>query len=540
MLQPPEKYRRRKNYRAVQTIFETPGMMFRLIAVLALTTAVFDLSAQVQQPRRIEIEMGEDDNRFKVVSAEEEGLVAYREVRNTETRLERKWEIYHLDTLLEVVSQDYYFIDLRYVNIGYEYSNGYFYMLFQQNVDSPRADLYLLRVSLLNRTSETFLIRRDFPLEISFFEVVNDLVIFGGYSNSRPAVICYEFGRNQPLVLPGFYGERSELLQVETDDQLGVFSVLSAFRTPDGRRSITLKTFDDRTNILKNITLQPSNERSLLYGRAVSLSNDNSLVAGTFTRRRSDMSRGLFLARIAPDGQHVINYYNFADLKNFFSYMKARKQMKIQEKIERKKVRGKKIRFSYRLLVHDILERDNNFIMIGEAFYPKYSNAPLYGYGSGYYSTPYSYMAFEGYKYTHAVVIGFDDRGRLLWDNSFEINDIISFNLEQYVHLIAGGDRSVLLYLYDNVIRSKIIEGTNVLEGKSFDDLRLNFQDDVISDEREGPGSWRGFRGSEFSGLRSWYGSNLYAFGTQKIKNLRDEGVKLNREVFFVNKISYE
>ena len=236
-----------------------------------------------------------------------------------------------------------------------------------------------------------------------------------------------------------------------------------------------------------------------------------------------------FLARIAPDGEHVINYYNYADLKNFFSYMKAKREKRIKERIQRRKIRGKKNKFNYRLLVNSVVENTNHtYIMIGEAFYPKYSNSSFYNpYNSFNRYGDYG-MMFDGYRYTHAVVVGFDERGRLLWDNSFEISDVESYDLEQFVHVTAHQDKIVLLYLYDNVIRTKIIEGNEVIEGKAFNDLKLSFEDDVVSDSD-----------SKYGGLKSWYGNTLFAYGIQKIKNTKDEGVKLSRKVFFINKISY-
>jgi hypothetical protein len=68
-------------------------------------------------------------------------------------------------------------------------------------------------------------------------------------------------------------------------------------------------------------------------------------------------------------------------------------------------------------------------------------------------------MAFEGYKYTHAVVFGFDRRGRLIWDNSFEINDVTSYTLDQFVHVSLSDEEMALLYMYENEIRTKVIEG---------------------------------------------------------------------------------
>ena len=150
------------------------------------------------------------------------------------------------------------------------------------------------------------------------------------------------------------------------------------------------------------------------------------------------------------------------------------------------------------------------------------------GFSSTYYGNNYG-TAFEGYKYTHAVVLGFDRRGRLIWDNSFEINDVVSYALEQYVHISMNDEEMALVYMYENEIRTKVIEGNEVLEGKTFNELKLSFEDDIAAITED-----------EYGGLEKWYGGNLFAYGVLEIKNLKDEGVRLNREVFFINKIRYQ
>lgn len=137
-------------------------------------------------------------------------------------------------------------------------------------------------------------------------------------------------------------------------------------------------------------------------------------------------------------------------------------------------------------------------------------------------------MYFDGYKYTHAVVLGFDQKGKLLWDNSFEINDVISYNLEKFVNASVEKDKIVLLYLYENVVRSKIISNNKVLEGKAFNDIKLKFEDDVVKNND-----------NKIGGLEHWYGNNFFAFGVQTIRNFKYTGIKPSREVFYINKITY-
>lgn len=504
-------------------------MISRTFLIVFICFVSIDSMAQLEQPGRIEIPMENEDENFSVVSAGERGIVIYREVRNKETRMERKYQVILIDTALNKQWEDHYFIHLRYIIRGFEYCGDYFYLLFQRNTESLKADLFVLRINLETQLSETFLIERDYAMELTEFEVLRNTLIFGGYINNLPTIVCYEFGNSAPKVLPGIFNERTQIQHLEIDEELGILNVLVSFRIKDGRRSLSLKSFTEQGDLIKNVNLQPSDERSLLYGRTVKLDRNVELVVGTYTRKRSDMSRGIYLARISEDGQQIINYYNYADLKNFFSYMKARRQKRIEERIKRRKIKGKKNKFNYRLLVHEVVERDGRYIMVGEAFYPKYSSSPFYGaYGYSYYGNNYG-MAFEGYKYTHAVVFGFDRRGRLIWDNSFEINDVVSYTLDQYVHISQSEEEMALVYMYENEIRTKIIEGNDVVEGKTFNDLKLSFEDDIVDNTE-----------SEYGGLEKWYGGNLFAYGIHEIKNMKDEGVKLNREVFFINKIRYQ
>ncbi len=489
--------------------------------------AISPAFAQLQLPNRFEELIKRDEDIFEPVSAGEYGIILYREVRNKDTKMERKYQVILVDTTLNKTWEENYYIHLRYIQIGWEFCDKYFYMLFQRNIESLKADWYVVRINLETKEKQDFLIERDYELDLQEFEVLGNTLIFGGYTKDLPAVVIYEFGKKQPKALPGFYINKSRILHLETEDGKGVFNVLIRYRTKKGNQSISFKTFNENGEIIKNVNLLPSEERSLLFGRIVTLEGNVNLVVGTYTRKRSDMSRGIFIARISPEGDQIINYYNYADLKNFFNYMKARRRKRVTERIERRKIKGKKNKFNYHLLVHDVVPWKGRFIMVGEAFYPKYDHSIYYGYGVPYYGT--SSQAFEGYKYTHAVVLGFDRRGRLIWDNSFEINDVLSERLEQYVHLSISNDEIALLYLYDNELRSKIIRGNEVVEGKTYNELNLSFEYEIVGDEK-----------SKLSGLEEWYNGNLFAYGVYRAKNPEKAKILPSQEIFFINKIVYK
>jgi protease II len=183
----------------------------------------------------------EEKESFDVVSAGEQGIVLYREIRNRETRMEHKYQVILVDTTLNKVWEKSYYIHLRYIQIGFEYAEDYFYLLFQRNIESLKADLFVLRINLHTQNAETFLIERDYAVELTEFEVVGNTLVFGGYSNNMPTVLAYKFGVSQTIVLPGFFNERSELQHLETDDNLKTINVLVSFRTANRRKSLSLK-----------------------------------------------------------------------------------------------------------------------------------------------------------------------------------------------------------------------------------------------------------------------------------------------------------
>lgn len=499
---------------------------------LLFVFAFFTISAteaQIVQPDRYEVKMNAFDNYFTIIPAREDGLVMVRATNETGPKGDVEWDFIKLDTSLNEEWKTKYHIDPTFHFTGYDYHNGFIYLLFN-NGPYIKDNLTLMQINLETKEPEYIEIPKDFAIELSEFEMVGESVILGGYVNYRPTVILYHLPTQKFKVLPGFYLKRSELLQIEIDDKKEIFRVITTAQTLDKNNTINIKTFDKDGELMINLTLKPDRDINLLDGRSTGIHGNSQFVAGTYSQLRSarkgkeSYSMGIYVARLDANGEQIINYYNYADLENFFSYMKARKQKRIKKRIERKKIKGKQIKFNYRLIVHNILERENgNYILLGEAYHPVYSNR------NNTYMSSFYQPDLKGFRYTHAVLFCFDSSGKHIWDNSFEINDITSYNLEKYVHVDAMNDKLVLLYNFENVIRTKIIKGDEVIEGKSFNDIALKFDSDEAKDED-----------NEMGGLKSWYDDNFYAYGVQHIRNKNNDSVNLNRKVFYVNKINYK
>ncbi|NOT75859.1 MAG: hypothetical protein HOP08_13115 [Cyclobacteriaceae bacterium] len=490
------------------------------------------LSAQVLLEGRIEIPINEDSNaeKFKAIGIEKNGLIIYRIIPGRE---EDKLELIKVDTSFIEGWRGYIGVPRNLTLIHAEYSNGILFILFKHRFYLG-GDFQIISVRVNDGKFSTYLVKNLIPFNPTQFTINSQAAMIGGYFNYRPLVLYYNFTLQTSKILPGFLNEEGELDQLKPYSD-GSVDVVVCARNLQKKKSLWIRNYDSQGELIKTTIVQPDVDKNyqLLFGRSVRLSNGDQIVAGVYGRF-SDLSRGIFVAGINPVGEYSIRYYNFSELDNFFSYMKVRRQKRIKERIERRKIHGKKIKFNYRFLIHEIIPYKDQYIMTGEAFYPHYaypnnSNLQTRSFyqtaASGFYNSPNmrGEMVFDGYQYTHAVVVGFDKTGSIQWDNSFEINDVKTMQLEQFVEVKPEKDRIVMMYLFKNKLRTKIINDSQVLEGKSQDDIKTN------PNQKIDPKSIVGEQ------LDYWYGEHFYAYGIQIVSTGGSE-----RKIFYVNKLTYK
>ncbi|MBZ0246297.1 MAG: hypothetical protein K8H85_10145 [Cyclobacteriaceae bacterium] len=470
--------------------------------------------AQVQQIGRFEIPISNFENsNFSVVSAGANGLMIYRRLYSSPLD---QLEITRVDTIFRVVWNKKLEIakGLRAVRALVKHNS--LFVLFKAN-NNRYGDFLIAAIDINDGAYRVYRVQNLISFNPIEFIITDEAALIGGYFNYRPLIVHFNFASQKSKILPGFFNEVGELTQVKPYDD-GSVEVIVSSDNYEKKKCLWIRNYDAKGDLIKTTILEPGDKKNLIFGRSIPIGNDEQAVVGVYGRFK-EYSRGIFIARIDPVGEYQIKYYDYGDLNHFFSYMKATRQERIKQRIERKKIKGKKAKFNYRFIVHEVIETKDNYVMLGEAFFPKYA------YVNGLSQT----RILIGYQYTHAVVIGFDKNGKLTWDNSFEINDIITSNLNQYVKIQAQEDKIYLQYVYENEIRSKIIMDSQIVEGKSSDEVKLKFEDDVL-------------RNTEFesSNLDYWYDNKLFVYGVQQIRNYSKSQRNSNRKVFFINKVDYK
>lgn len=496
--------------------------------VLMLVAAT--VQAQIKQPARLEMELKRDDDEVFVIPAGTDGVFLHQRNIKESTYNTNVYDLHLFDTTLVERWKSRLEVNVAATYRGWEYRPGKLFLLFSEPKNRS-TDYHLFTIDTETSFLRGYKIQTDLQIELTEFTALDNMVLMGGYVNYRPAVFAYDLREERFKVLPGLYLNNSELLELKVSQEQKTFTVLYSDQTPEKQQTIGSKTYDANGELVFEYRLKPEKDHFLLYGRTTSFGDEAINIAGTYAHSNSKFSRGIYMATIAPDGKQKINYYNYGELKNFFSFMKDKRQQRMKNKISRRLARGKKVKLNYRLLVHDVIDRDGTHILLAEAFYPKYVNRSAGPYFSNFSRAgdAYQQQYLEGYKYTHAVLVGFDDKGKLLWDNSFEINEVLSPQLDKLVQVLPNDEYTVLLYSYDGTIRTKIIQDDKVLEGKNEEKLALQHDTDELS-----------YMDKEASTLLPWYGPYFFAYGTQRIKNKTNDNPGFTRRVFFINKIVYE
>lgn len=496
----------------------------RLLCALLFIFVSISLQAQIQQSNRVEYLLSENEIGFEVIPINEDAVFLFREIQISNNQI---LEIQLLNHDLQLEWKGFIPVDIKLEISAFDVLNGNIALLLK-----PRsyyaANLAIIFINSLDGSYIVYQIDNPLPIFHSGFRITEYGALIGGYFSNRPLVYFFNFSTRQSKILPGFVNEAGEINQIQTYYD-GTFDVITNGKYYENRKTLWLRHFTEEGNLIRSVIIQPDDKSNLLFGRSLTMEGNKQVVAGVYGRQNYDYSRGIFTGIYNDDGQQELIYNSYADLENFFNYLKAGRKERIQERIKRKKIKGKKIRLSYRLMVQEIFEDGDQFILLGQAFYPKYrtdNNRNLL------YGNPYATnLIFDGYKYTHAVILGINKEGKILWDNSFEINDIQSFQLKQFVKAYKDedSDQLIMLYLFDNIIRSKVIKGREVIEGKTHDPLVLKFTNDKIYKEAS----------PTLGGLEHWFDNHFLAYGVQLIKHESTKGANF-RKVFFINKISYQ
>ena len=505
-------------------------------------------NSHAQTTKRIELPSVGNMEMYHTVSLGKKGVVLVSQIAKNSfnlskynAELERDWSINgNIEDNLDFVRSSF---DGESVYLLFSRARTDFYQVVKANVNVGFVETFYL--SAVDR------------FQITDFQTVGYSVFMAGTVRDEPLLLYTNLANKQSKILPGVTQANTVIQSVELDTLHRVVNVTYAARK--GREvKLIAKTFNESGQAVGQVMVEPEPDYSLLNGRLFIMNDSTKLLIGTYGFRNmqggnASASQGLFLSKIVYDEVEFTQYHSFTAFQNFFNFMSERERERMMRRIERKKEDGSDVKLNYRVLVHDIIAQDGNYLISGEVFYPEYRNNNYGPYGGGgfnsFWGSPFSYggfspfglynpyyfnpffggsrfnnngQVFNGFVYTHAVVAGFNEKGQLLWDNSLPFNNIKSMELKEKVKVKLNDDKTVAMFYSNNgAISAKVFDQNKVVANlrpvevttdEAGDKVRRTSTDEVVF----------------------WYDNYYLAYGYQRI--VGNEG---RRDVFYLNKMAF-
>lgn len=503
--------------------------------------------AQLSQPRRYEFQHKNSDEYFSIIPLKEEGLALIRDL-NKYNDGNKLWQIVLLDTALQERKTLQIEIKDRNKMVGYEVSPGHLYFLFRTG-ETSRNDFELVDIDLKGEEKGHYQFKPDLDFKLTHFNKAGENFTFGGYVNNEPAVVLYELKENHIRVIPGFFQKDTELLELRTN-QNKTFNAVIIDRGSKENRKLIFRTFDETGKQLLEDIVPIEDQKTLQTGITSTLEREDLAIAGTWGERNSKQSIGFYFMAVDPFNEQQIKYIDFGQLNHFVDFLNPKRAERIKANSKDDLAAGRIPNFTSYIMPFRLTEYEHGFLLLAEIYNPATTMNPYYSnpyYYNPYYSSygnpygfpfyypgmsrmyrPYSYgnntKQSDEIKTTETVLLSFDPKGKVNWDQSFKLDEIKVSGVEQAGDFHLNGDKVFLVYKKESEIRYKTIQLTDQSATEGIDKIRTSDESDVIRSEKELEG-----------GIRQWYGNSFYVWGYQTIRNTTKEDRV--RDVFYINKV---
>jgi hypothetical protein len=541
-------------------------MRLVLVFFIILFSAL-NIKAQDDRPLRVEIEDESNADMHRIVPFGEKGVIFFYAVLENKKDQKYKWAFTLYDVNFQKKWRKDVPTELEYKLSDFKSDSNYLYLYLEKKYKSSTTNEFKI-IKLNINNSEIKVVEGVNPdnSAITSFEVVGDKAFLGGRKNPtngqsigqiffsitlvplfsgltllkyQPSLIMVDLssGKVKSLSEPMKGQGYVENIEMFSDKGQAFVSVRNFIQRKTNRLYIDQYSFDGvKTGTIELKSDDP--ERKLCSMNMLTVSDNEYFIIGTYNNKVRgkqanpahagfiESSNGIYLSKTVNNVQTYTKFINFSKFRSFFSSFSDKNAERMKMKARKKEARGGEMSYDYSIIVHDIIVRDSNYILLAELYYPQYRTETYTSYDA--YGQPYTttYTIFEGYRYTSAIIACFDKDGNLKWDNSFDIWNILTFNLGEKVKVLFDGEDIILAYSNEGKIASKVISGDKVIEGNDFTEIQTNYSNDKLLEDYN-------------SDMDYWYGSYFITYGYQKIQNkgLKD---KSKRNVFYFNKIAFK
>ena len=480
----------------------------RGLFVVCLIVIGLQAQAQFELEENIIIPLGEYDSEYAVIPAGNDGLLLFHEVYTDAVPGKRKYQVLYLDDNLDIQWSSAFESDMKYKISKIKYIDGYIYFLFKDS-NVPMKSIFFARTSLNDEKFELFQLSEFLPREVHGFEVLGNSLFLIGQNGKLPAILKYSYGDPRPVVLQGLYNGNNVILNTTIEeDHIQIVSRLKEA----SQYSILVKQFDENGEIIKYLRLRSNKGYQPVNAIAKNDQNGHTIVIGSFTDRKSKQSRGIFTTVFNGEQSSEVYYYNYTNLHNYFNYLMDSSSIEKAKKRYAKSDQKQESSYRVKLAPRSVYKYDGIWHFTGEVI-------EMIDRSAGGYGTMWKQ---EHTQYSHAVLLGIGEDGKLVWDNSFNMHDITSYR----------GDQLAFTYPQSNNKLTFYSNGLNI-HYKIFDD-KMDIHSGAFVEEMDTSELFPETSMEKTGQITPWFGNNFLSFGVLTAR--RD--FTTDARAFYVNKLA--
>ncbi|MCA6075389.1 hypothetical protein [Fulvivirga sedimenti] len=514
-------------------MLRTTLILFAGLLLLTLT-----VSAQ-EQVARYEQEKKDNGEYFTVIPGGEYGILLVREDNSVRGR-ENKWILTNLDTDLEEKWTRELSVESKFDFRAYEHFRNHLYIVFVE-ADRIVSEFLILQIDLESGRIVPYAIQNELAFELTNIIAVQDRLVMAGYVRESPTILSYTVNDKKFDVVPGYFTAKSDIIDLRPNMDGITYNIVTMERSYSGY-FLRLRTYSYDSDILFEREVQMRDNLQIIDGLTLGFVNGNIAIAGSYGSQNSNFIQGLYFAIIKPEGQdNTVKYHDFGNFEHFFDYTSPRRAERLEEKASEMSGRGKDMKLSLRLFLHNMIEVNGEYVLFAEVYDQNYQRGNVPYYYSPYdrftsIYNPYRYRyfreAYRGYddiqntlefEFLEAIVIGLSGDGDVKWDNSLVVEDLEQTSTSSMVDAYADRSFVHMLYKHEEEIVYKSIPYSSVPVEENWIPLRLEKDQDNIKSTDE-----------ETGGVGYWFNNAFYVWGFHRVASAEGK-----RNVIFINKVIF-
>lgn len=511
--------------------------------VLLLAGSQKGYGQKKNKPRliRLEVPNGTTDN-FHVAPMSQNGLLVFYETNQMNAEGNRLWYYALFDIHLKqkwlrpvALSDELFYVNQKQVG-------NKVYFVFKNSGKLKKGTGYY-DILIYNITKQTFSnIKGSLPLkaEIAGFAVQGvelglglnlknhkaDLLIVNTKTGDIKVTHLNDL---QQVTIAGIYRNSSAgtfvVVASGMDAKSSVKHIVYSFR-PDASlvQKVDINYFDPMSK-LDDFVLADASGNNLKFFGAYHLITKRGFLSGN-NNEENPNTAGLFYLSIENGKQKELRHFNFMDFKNIPGTFMQSEFHKTNGRMRK----GSGVRpgtVSLLNITHpEIFHVNNGYVVAANAYvayYKSESHMEYDFYGNMY---PTNYRIFSGYQFYDVILAGFTGDGRMIWDNDFPMENILSYKIENKALAYPDSTVITLAYISAGQIITQDISGSKKLDQQE----KINIASRYTRDRPVGNGE---------SKMIHWYGHYFLIYGYQQLKNRALQNQPL-RTVFYINKVTLQ